>query len=121
MILVRIFIACLMLVGSNLYADKALMSPVLDAKQAFEQGKKEFVGIQLEKEMLLPGIKPLQRQRIRQQYSVRSLNRRWKTMPNTEQDPKRLYQYKRYANRYNLTMIKLIKQQKLEHVQRYRY
>lgn len=117
----RFFVMLLMFSSSIAHAQRALVSPVLDAKQAFKQGKKEFVGIQLEKEMLLPGLKPIQQQHIRQQYSIRALNRRWKTMINPEQDPKRLYQLKRYANRYNLTMHKLIKQEKLEYVKRYRY
>lgn len=101
--------------------DGRLTNPVLDAKQAFQQGKLEFVGIQLTEELLLPGIKPLQQDTIRKNYTIRALNRRWKTLENSEQDPKRLHQLKRYANRYNLTIHKLIKQEKLEHARRYRY
>jgi len=106
----------------NLQAQSdAIANPVLDAKQAFHQGIKEFVGVQLAKEMLLPGIKAHRQTEIRKQYSIRPLNRNWRTLGNIEQNPKRLYQLKRYANRYNLTIDRLIKQEKLEQKQRYRY
>jgi hypothetical protein len=96
-------------------------APVQDAKQAFNNGIKEFVGIQLEKELLIVGLKAAQEQKVRTYYIIRPLNQRWKSQPNIEQDPRRLYQLKRYANRYNLTMIRLIEQEQLEQKQRYRY
>lgn len=96
-------------------------SPVQDAKQAYNQGIIEFVGIQLMDELLVPGIKPDLQQSIRKNYRIRALNRRWKTMAGIEEDPKRLFQLKRYANRYNLTIHKLLKTEKLEQKLRYRY
>ena len=95
--------------------------PVQDAKQAFHNGIKEFVGIKLEKELLIVGLKAAQEQKVRTYYIIRPLNHRWKSQPNIEQDPRRLYQLKRYANRYNLTMIRLVEQEQLEQKQRYRY
>jgi|MDSY01.1.fsa_nt_gb hypothetical protein len=111
-----------LLLSSALHAQmEQINSPVQDAKQAYSKGVIEFVGIQLQDELLLPGIKPELQKSIRQNYKIRSINRRWKTRPGIEQDPKRLFQLKRYANRYNLTIHKLLKAEKLEQKLRYRY
>lgn len=98
-----------------------ISSPVQDAQRAYSKGIIEFVGIQLQDELLVPGIKPELQQSIRQNYKIRSINRRWKTRPGIEQDPQRLFQLKRYANRYNLTIHKLLKAERLEQKLRYRY
>lgn len=95
--------------------------PVQDAKQSFHGGTKEFVGIKLEQEMLTPGLKPEQAEVARKQYRVRALNKRWRTEANIEEDPRRMNQLKRYANRYNLTMIRLVEQEQLDQKLRYRY
>ena len=95
--------------------------PVQDAKQAYHNGIKEFVGIKLEQELLMPGLKTSQKQAVRKYYFIRPLNQRWQTQSNIEQDPRRLHKLKRYANRYNLTMIKLVEQEQLDQRQRYRY
>jgi len=60
----------------------ALASPVLDAKEAYSRGNSDLVGIQLKEELLLPGIKPKDQERIRKQYSIRPLNRHWRTLKN---------------------------------------
>lgn len=95
--------------------------PVKDAKQSFHKGIKEFVGIKLEQEMLTPGLNASQEKTVRKDYRIRPLNKRWQSEPNIEQDPRRMNQLKRYANRYNLTMIRLVEQEQLDQKLRYRY
>ena len=95
--------------------------PVQDAKQAYHHGIKEFVAITLEQSLLLPGLKAPQEQIVRKQYAIRSLNRRSQTDSTIEQDPRRMNQLKRYANRYNLTMIRLVEQEQLDQQRQYRY
>ena len=95
--------------------------PVQDAKQAYHNGIKEFVAIKLEKSLLLPGLKPEQEKVVRNQYAIRALNQRWQSDMKIEQDPRRMNQLKRYANRYNLMMIKLIKQEELDQQRQYQY
>ena len=95
--------------------------PAQDAKQAYHHGIKEFVAITLEQSLLLPGLKSSQEQMVRNQYAIRSLNRRSQTSSTIEQDPRRMHQLKRYANRYNLTMIRLIEQEQLDQQRQYRY
>lgn len=95
--------------------------PVQDAKQAYHHGIKEFVAITLEQSLLLPGLKASQEQIVRKQYAIRSLNRRSQTYATIEQDPRRMHQLKRYANRYNLTMIRLVEQEQLDQQRQYRY
>ena len=84
-----------------------LAYPTEDAKAAYQAGNIEFVGIQLEQELLLPGLEPAQREIVLRKYQTRALNTRWKTFKNIEQQPKRLQRIKRYAIRYNLMMWKL--------------
>jgi hypothetical protein len=95
--------------------------PVQDAKQAYSNGIKEFVGITLEKGVLIPGLKTAQEALVRKSYIVRSLNHRWESFANIEDDPRRMYQLKRYANRYNMMMMKLIEQNELKQKRQYRY
>lgn len=95
--------------------------PVQDAKQSFNNEIKEFVGIKLEQEMLTPGLKPEQAEFARKYHRIRALNKRWRTEANIEEDPRRMNQLKRYANRYNLTMMKLVEQEQLDQKLRYRY
>lgn len=122
LIQLKYLIFSFLLMSSALHAQmEQISSPVQDAKQAFSKGVIEFVGIQLQDELLVPGIKPELQQSIRQNYKIRSINRRWKTRPGIEQDPQRLFQLKRYANRYNLTIHKLLKAERLEQKLRYRY
>lgn len=98
-----------------------LVSPVLDAKHAYEQGDSDLVGIQLKEELLLPGIKAKDQERVRKHHRIRPLNRYWRTLNNVDQGSREFYSLQRYANRYNLTMMKLIKSKKLEQQRRYRY
>ena len=106
----------------------ALTSPVLDAKEAYSRGNIELVGIELTEGFLLPGIRPERQESMRKLHRVRLLNRQPLKDPKqvvndqsiSQQDIRTLYKLKRYANRYNLTIIKLIKAAKLEQ-QRYRY
>jgi hypothetical protein len=107
----------------------ALTSPVLDAKEAYSRGNTEFVGIELTDGFLLPGIRPEQQESIRTLHRVRTLNRHSLTDPKrvvndqsiSQKNIRTLYKFKRYANRYNLTIMKLIKAEKLEQQRRYRY
>ena len=101
--------------------NNTLASPVLDAKQAYSEGNLDLVGIQLDDGVILPGIKQEEQAKTRKQHSVRPLNRHWRTLKNAGRDSRELYSLKRYANRYNLTMMKLIKSKKLEQQRRYRY
>lgn len=128
-ILIYIMASCFLPVASAL-ADEIkdqrgdlgkINDPVQDAKQAFRHGIKEFVGIKLEKELLIHGLTTSQEQKVRKHYIIRPLNQYSRSQPNIEQDPRRLHQLKRYANRYNLMMIKLVEQEQLEQKQRYRY
>ena len=114
-------LSCLLILNASKRGDDDLTSPVIDAKQAFHNGIKEYVGIQLADELLLPGIKENRQAEIRKKYIIRPLNRRWRTLDNVEQEPRRLYQLKRYANRYNLTIDKLLRAEKLKQQRRYRY
>lgn len=95
--------------------------PVQDAKQAYRNGIKEFVGITLEKGMLIPGLKASQEARVREEFVIRSLNQRWQSFANIEDDQRRMNQLKRYANRYNMMMMKLIEQNELKQQRTYRY
>ena len=107
----------------------ALTSPVLDAKEAYGRGNTEWVGIKLAEGFLLPGIKPERQEPMRKRYGVRTLNRQPFKDPKqavndksmSQQDIRQLYKLKRYANRYNLTIMKLIKAEKLEQQRRYQY
>jgi hypothetical protein len=99
----------------------ALASPVLDAKKAHGQGNSDLVGILLSGKLTLPGIKPENQKRVREQHRIRSLNRYLPSPRNPEQDIRALYNLKRYANRYNLMIMKLDKSKKLEQNSRYRY
>lgn len=94
--------------------------PVKDAKRSYNNGVKEFVGIALEDEVLLVGISPDKEAAIRKKYRVRAINKRWESFNNIENDSRRFYKLKRYANRYNLMMLKLIEQEQPKKKQ-YRY
>ena len=84
-----------------------LSYPTEDAKEHYQQGKVEFVGIQLDDEMLVPGLRPAQLEIVDKQYKVVALNRRWKTFANIEKQPKRFERMRRYAVRYNMMLWKL--------------
>jgi hypothetical protein len=107
----------------------ALKSPVLDAKEAYSRGNTELVDIELTEGFLLPGIKPERQESMRKLHRVRTLNRQAlknpkkvvNDQPMSQQDIRTLYKFKRYANRYNLTIMKLVKVEKLEQQRRYRY
>ncbi len=119
--LLRAFLLFIILVPVTQANNDPIASPVQDAKQAFHNGIKEFVGVQLEGKLLLPGIKGNRQAEIRKYHFIRPLNRHWRTLDNLEQDSKRSYKLIRYANRYNLTIDKLLRKEKLEQKQSYRY
>lgn len=84
-----------------------LGNPTEDAKAAYEAGNTDYVAIELEGDLEIPGLKPKQLEVVKREHKTRSLNRRWKTFDNIEQQPKRYRRMKRYAIRYNLMMWKL--------------
>ncbi|ASP40080.1 hypothetical protein CHH28_15970 [Bacterioplanes sanyensis] len=98
-----------------------LAYPVLDAKQAVADGNIEFVGIQLQDELITPGLTPAQRNELEQQYPIRALNRRWKTFDNIEEDKTLLQNYRAYALKYNLTLLEQMRLHKRRQLQKYRY
>lgn len=98
-----------------------LDSPVIDAKENFKQGKKNFVGMQWEGELLLPGVAQERQMEVRANYPIVVINKGWGKPGDTDYVPGKEYHVKRYANRYNLMMEKLIRADKLEKARRYRY
>lgn len=104
-------------------------SPVLDAKDAYRRGNTDMVGIKMENEILLPGIKPEQQENIRKNYRFRYLNRRALKDPEqvesrqdiSKEEIRQLFKLKRYANRYNMMMMKLIEQGQAEQNRQYKY
>ncbi len=105
---------------------QGLTSPVLDAKEAYRRGNKDLLGIKLSDGLLLPGIKAERQESIQKQHRIRILNRHGPELNDLDpqadkQDMRELHKLKRYANRYNLTIMKLIKVEKLEHQSRYGY
>ena len=98
-----------------------IQAPVQDAQTAFEQGVLEFVGIQLQKELRTPGLKPQQRKVVDETYRIRPLNRRWKTFSNVEQDRSKMRDLTLYANRFNIKMWQLIERQQRQATRQYRY
>ena len=95
--------------------------PVQEAKDNFAAGKYEFATIQFPDHQEMPGMKDAQQQVIATQYSAQPLNYRWKTYSNVEDDPQRLLNMRRYANRYNLMLWKLLNTKKQDDTFRYRY
>lgn len=114
------------------YGDRSnhrLTSPVLDAKEAYAQGNTRFLAIKLTGgQLLLPGVEVQKVEDIRNQYGIREINAHPLSDPALEPEQKiktdalrHFYKLKRYANRYNLVLLKLIKAEKLEQQRRYRY
>lgn len=99
----------------------SLDSPVIDAKQNYKKGNVEFAGMQWEGKLLLPGVAAERQTLVREKYSINVLNRTWERVGDTDYIKGKEHQVKRYANRYNLMMEKLIKEDKLEKARRYRY
>lgn len=103
----RLFcLGCLLMVEAAMAAE-SLTHPTEDARAIYQAGKVEFVAIQLQDELLLPGLKPQQQQKVHESYPIRNLNQRWKTFDNIEAQPKLLRRMRQYAIRYNLMMWKL--------------
>ncbi|GGY34959.1 hypothetical protein GCM10011297_05040 [Bacterioplanes sanyensis] len=98
-----------------------LANPVLDAKAAVAEGRIEFVGIQLPETLETPGLTDVQRRELSQDYPIRSLNRRWKTFDNLEENPAMLRSFRGYALRYNLTVLKEMRLHERRQLQKYRY
>lgn len=120
----RIIMALLLLVfiGSS-YADESigLEFPVEDAKYAASQRNYEFLGIDLEEGVVLPGLNSEQTLIVERQHKIRLLNYRWQTYNNIEQRQKEYLRIRNYAARYNLTMWQEMKQQQLRDFRKYRY
>ncbi|MCH2040018.1 MAG: hypothetical protein MK185_05250 [Saccharospirillaceae bacterium] len=103
-----LLICCSLLLSLPVAAmDEELVNPTEDAKVAYQSGNTEYVAIALQNELEIPGLKAWQLEVVKRDYKTRSLNRRWKTFDNIEQQPKRYRRIKRYAIRYNLMMWKL--------------
>ena len=98
-----------------------IASPVQDARDAFKQGVREFVSIELSQQTLIPGLKQQQQQYVKQRYRLRPLNRRWKTFANVEDDKMRLRELIHYANRFNITLWQLIEAEQNKPKRQYRY
>lgn len=98
-----------------------IASPVQDAREAYQQGVKEFVSIELSQQTLIPGLKQKQQQYVKQRYRLRPLNRRWKTFANVEDDKMRLRELIHYANRFNITLWQLIEAEQNKPKRQYRY
>lgn len=98
-----------------------LAYPVQDARDSFRTGQYEFVGIQLADGVELPGLKDVEADKVRREYRIRPLNKRWETFANVEDDPAKLARLRQYALRFNLTMWRLMQKKELQDATRYRY
>ncbi len=98
-----------------------LAYPVQDARDTFRTGQYEFVGIQLADGVELPGLKDVEADKVRREYRIRPLNKRWETFANVEDDPAKLARLRQYALRFNLTMWRLLQKKELQDATRYRY
>lgn len=119
-----VFAACLLLIIPVAWADgdlNLLAYPVQDAKDSFRSGQYEFVGIQLADDVELPGLKEAEADKVRRNYRIRPLNKRWETFANVHDDPARLLKLRQYALRFNLTMWRLLQKKELQDAARYRY
>lgn len=114
----------LLMSASALWAaeDQNLLAyPVQDARDTFGAGQYEFVGIQLADGVELPGLKDTEADKVRREYRIRPLNKRWETFANVEDDPAKLARLRQYALRFNLTMWRLLQKKELQDATRYRY
>ena len=112
----------LIFMGSS-YADESigLEFPVEDASMAASQRNYEFLGMDLEDGVELPGLNSEQTAIAKRQHKVRLLNYRWQTYTNIEQRQKEYVRIRSYATRYNVTMWQEMKQQQLKDFRKYRY
>lgn len=124
----KYWLALVLLIAVNLPAKadystefQLIASPVQDARDAFKQGVREFVSIELSQQTLIPGLKQQQQQYVKQRYRLRPLNRRWKTFANVEDDKMRLRELIHYANRFNITLWQLIEAEQNKPKRQYRY
>ena len=121
-ILILLMICCSLPLQARQISELELIAnPTLDARELYDRGVREFVGIQLDSGMLVPGIEKEQRPEIEKQYKIRALNKRWKTFSNIEHDKDRLHDLRIYANRFNITMWRLIEAEKNKPKRIYRY
>lgn len=98
-----------------------LNSPVIDARENFEKGNIEFVGMQWQGQLLLPGIAEDKLEKVKSNSSINILNKDWVNTGDTDYVPGKEHQVKRYVNRYNLMMEKLIKADEVKKSRRYQY
>lgn len=95
--------------------------PVQDARSAAAQRNYEFLGIELEEGVDLPGLSKEQQQVAKRKHKTRLLNYRWQTYTNIEERQREYVRIRKYATRYNLIMWQEMKQQKLKDFKKYRY
>ncbi len=120
----KIIVGLLLLVFmSSSYADESigLEFPIEDAKLAASQRNYEFLGMDLEEGVELPGLNREQAEIAKRQHKIRLLNYRWQTYTNIEQRQNEYLRIRNYAARYNLTMWQEMKQQQLKDFRKYRY
>jgi hypothetical protein len=99
----------------------ALISPVIDARENFEKGNIEFVAMKWQGQLLLPGIETERQEEVKNNYSINIINKNWGNTGDTDYVPGKEHQVKRYVNRYNLMMEKLIKEDEIKKSRQYRY
>jgi hypothetical protein len=108
-------------IGDSPVADmNRLVDPVQDAKDAFQRGESTFVGIQLHDSLETPGVTAREIE-VWSAQPIEPLNTRWQSFANIEEDRKVLLRLRQYANRYNLMMLKLLKEKRRSDTMRYRY
>ena len=105
------------------YADESigLEFPVDDAKFAAAQRNYEFLGMDLDDGVKLPGLNAEQTEVAKRKHKVRLLNYRWQTYSNIEERKHEFERIQSYAARYNVTMWQEMKQQQLKDFKKYRY
>lgn len=105
------------------HADESigLEFPVDDAKLAASQRNYEFLGMDLDDGVTLPGLNEEQSIIVKRKHKVRLLNYRWQTYANIEERKHEFERIQSYAARYNVTMWQEMKQQQLKDFKKYRY
>lgn len=105
------------------HADESigLEFPVDDAKLAASQRNYEFLGMDLDDGVTLPGLNEEQSIIVKRKHKVRLLNYRWQTYTNIEERKHEFERIQSYAARYNVTMWQEMKQQQLKDFKKYRY
>lgn len=114
-------VLCLPVQAREISEFELIKSPSQDARELYQKGIREFVGIDFKDQILTPGLKGQQRTIAENQYKIRPLNKRWKTFANIEHDKERMHDLRIYANRFNITMWRLIEAENNKPKRIYRY